>query len=188
MQLIPRTRPSQVISFHGSILVLCLNASSTLHTWTLVTYASPFLITSVWSRNHLSWPSSAIRVPMSDLSTLSSGTPVHPSNRCLTTLWFLGARALQDTGPRCLWDPAFVAPILLVVNNTRGLVGTLCYFWCCSQGVLCALEVVKINIFGVCCAKGSVFLEGFKVTSLVVLCVICIDCLVDCLLASGDWM
>jgi len=43
-----------------------------------------------------------------------------------------------------------------------------------SQGVLCALEVVKINILGVCCAKGSVFLEGFKVTSLVVLCVICI--------------
>jgi len=42
-----------------------------------------------------------------------------------------------------------------------------------SQGVLCALEVVKINILGVCCAKGSVFLEGFKVTSLVVLCVIC---------------
>ena len=43
-----------------------------------------------------------------------------------------------------------------------------------SQGVLCALEVVKINILGVCCTKGSVFLEGFKVTSLVVLCVICI--------------
>ena len=42
-----------------------------------------------------------------------------------------------------------------------------------SQGVLCALEVVKINILGVCCAKGSVFLEGFKVSSLVVLCVIC---------------
>jgi len=34
-----------------------------------------------------------------------------------------------------------------------------------SQGVLCALEVVKINILGVYCAKGSVFLEGFKVTS-----------------------
>ena len=34
--------------------------------------------------------------------------------------------------------------------------------------MLCALEVVKINILGVCCAKESVFLEGFKVTSLVV--------------------
>ena len=39
--------------------------------------------------------------------------------------------------------------------------------------MLCALEVVKINILGVSCAKGSVFLEGFKVTSLVILCVIC---------------
>jgi len=28
--------------------------------------------------------------------------------------------------------------------------------------VLCALEVVKINILGVCCAKGSVFLKGFQ--------------------------
>jgi len=64
----------------------------------------------------------------------------------------------------------------------------LCIFWCCSQGVLCALEVFKINILGVCCAKGSVFLEGFKVTSLVVLCVICIDCLVDCQVAFEDWM
>ena len=41
-----------------------------------------------------------------------------------------------------------------------------CIFWCCCQGVLCALEVVKIIILGVCCAKVSVFLEGFKVTLL----------------------
>ena len=41
-------------------------------------------------------------------------------------------------------------------------------FWCCCQGVLCALEVVKINTLGVCNAKVSVFLEGFKVTTLVV--------------------
>ena len=34
--------------------------------------------------------------------------------------------------------------------------------------MLCALEVVKINILGVCCAKVSVLLEGFKVTTLVV--------------------
>jgi len=47
--------------------------------------------------------------------------------------------------------------------------------------VLCALEVVKISILRVCCAKGSVFLEGFNVTSLVVLCVICIW------LFSGFW-
>jgi len=50
---------------------------------------------------------------------------------------------------------------------------------------LCALEVVKINILGVCYAKGSVFLEGFKVTSLVVLCVICIWLLSG--LPSGFW-
>ena len=52
----------------------------------------------------------------------------------------------------------------------------------------CALEVVKINILGVCYAKGRVFIEGFKVTSLVVLCVICIDSLVNCSVAFGDWM
>jgi len=61
---------------------------------------------------------------MSDLSTLSSGTSVHPGDRCLTTLWFLGARALRDTGPRRSWDPAYVAPIVPVVNDARGLVGT----------------------------------------------------------------
>jgi len=33
--------------------------------------------------------------------------------------------------------------------------------------VLCALEVVKINSLGVCIAKVSVLLEGFKVTALV---------------------
>ena len=48
----------------------------------------------------------------------------------------------------------------------------LCKFWCCKPRSV--LEVVKIYILGVCWAKGSVFLEGFKVTSLVVLCVICI--------------
>jgi len=51
--------------------------------------------------------------------------------------------------------------------------------------VLCALEVVKINILGVCCAKGSVFREGFKVSSLVVLCVICIWLLSG--LPNGFW-
>ena len=39
-----------------------------------------------------------------------------------------------------------------------------------GQEVLCALEAVKINILGGVCSKpkGSVFLEGIKVTSLVV--------------------
>jgi len=61
---------------------------------------------------------------MSDLSTLLSGTSVHPGDRCLTTLWFLSARSSQDTDPRCLWDPAYMGPTLLVVNDARGLVGT----------------------------------------------------------------
>jgi len=61
---------------------------------------------------------------MSDLSTLSSDTSVHPSDRCLTTLWFLGARASRDTGPRRSWDPTSVAPIVPTVNDTRILVGT----------------------------------------------------------------
>ena len=42
---------------------------------------------------------------MFDLSTLSSGTSVHPDDRCLSTLWLLGARALQDTSSRRSWDP-----------------------------------------------------------------------------------
>ena len=61
---------------------------------------------------------------MSDLSTVSSGTSVYPGDRCLTTIWFLGARASRDTDPRRSWDAAYVAPTLLVVNDTRGLVGT----------------------------------------------------------------
>ena len=65
---------------------------------------------------------------MSDLSTLTSGTSVHPGDRCLTTLWLLGARALRDTDLRRSWDPAYVAPTLLVVNYARGLVGTVLYF------------------------------------------------------------
>ena len=62
---------------------------------------------------------------MSDLSTLSSGTSVHPGDQCLTTLWLLGARASRDTGPRRSWDPTYVAPILQVVNDAQGLVGTV---------------------------------------------------------------
>jgi len=65
-----------------------------------------------------------LRVPMSDLSTLFSGTSVHPSDRCLTTLWSLGARASRDTDSCRSWDPAYVAPTLLVVNDAQGLVGT----------------------------------------------------------------
>ena len=61
---------------------------------------------------------------MSDLSTLPSGTSVHPGDRCLTTLWFLGARASRDTDPHRSRDPAYVAPTLLLVNEAQGLVGT----------------------------------------------------------------
>ena len=61
---------------------------------------------------------------MSDLSTLSSGTSVHLGDRCLNTLWFLGAHASRDIGPRRSWDPAYVTPTLPVVNDARGLVGT----------------------------------------------------------------
>ena len=52
-------------------------------------------------------------------------TSVHPGDRCLTTPWHLGSRALPDTKPCRLWDPAYMAPsLLLEVNNVRGLVGT----------------------------------------------------------------
>ena len=61
---------------------------------------------------------------MFDLSTLTSGMSVHPGDRCLTTLWFLGIRASRDTDPRRSWDPAYVASTSLVVNDTRGLVST----------------------------------------------------------------
>jgi len=61
---------------------------------------------------------------MSDLSTLLSGTSVHPGDRCLTTLWLLSARATRNTVRCCSWDPAYVAATSLVVNDARGLVGT----------------------------------------------------------------
>jgi len=103
----------------GSILVLRLNASSTLHAWTLVTWTSPSLITGVWSGIHLSWPNSTVRVPMYDLSILSSGTSVHPGDRCLTTLWFLGARDSRDIGSRRSWDPTYVTPIVPMINDAQ---------------------------------------------------------------------
>jgi len=58
---------------------------------------------------------------MSDLSTVPSGTSVHPGDRCLTTLWFLGARASRDTHLHRSGDPAYMPPTLLVVNDARGL-------------------------------------------------------------------
>ena len=48
--------------------------------------ASPLLIIGVWSGFHFLWPNYTVWVPMSDLSTLSSGTSIHPDDRCLTTL------------------------------------------------------------------------------------------------------
>ena len=51
-------------------------------------------------------------------------TSVHPGDRRLTTPWHLGSRALRDTGPRLSWNPAYVTPSLLVINDARGLVST----------------------------------------------------------------
>jgi len=54
--------------------------------------------------------------------------------------------------------------------------------------VLCVLEVFKINTL-VWFAKGSVFLEGFKVSTLVCcVFVIWFDYIVVYPVVSGDWM
>ena len=68
---------------------------------------------------------SSHRCPMSHLPHyVAKDTSSYPGDRCLTTLQHLGSRALRDTGPHRSWDPAYVAPSLLAVNNARGLVGT----------------------------------------------------------------
>jgi len=134
MQLIPETRPSQVISFQW--LYTCVMPKCVIHSTRMDSRDLGFslLITGVWSGIHLSWPSSVVRVPMSNLSILSSGTLVHPGDRCLTTLWLLGACASRDTGPCRSWDLAYVAPILPMVNDARGLVGTIC-----NQKISCTM-------------------------------------------------
>ena len=85
-----------------------------IHSTRMDTRDLGFALTDNWyiSGIHLSLPSSVVRVPMSDLSTLLSGTSVHPDDRCLTTLRFLSAHASRDTGPRCLWDPALHGPYI----------------------------------------------------------------------------
>jgi len=55
---------------------------------------------------------------------IAEDTSAHPGDQSLTTIRRLGSHALQDTGPCRLWDPAYVAPPILVVNDARGLVGT----------------------------------------------------------------
>ena len=61
---------------------------------------------------------------------IAEDTSVHPGDRCLTTLRHLGSRASRDTGPRCSWDLAYVAPSLLVVNDTRELSFSGSYLEC----------------------------------------------------------
>jgi len=112
MQFHPRkvTLTSRIFS-SGSLLVLRLNASSTPHAWTPRDLGfSPQLATGVWPGIHLSWPSSAVRVTDVRPLCIVEDTSAHPRDRCLTTLRYLGARALQDTDPCRSWDLAYVAP------------------------------------------------------------------------------
>jgi len=55
-------------------------------------------------------------------SSVAEGTSVHLGDQRLTTPQRLGSRALRDTGPCLSWDPAYVCPPLLAVNDILGLV------------------------------------------------------------------
>jgi len=108
--------------------MLRLNASSTQHAWAprdlgfsladnwCVVWDPP-LVTQLCCLSH--------RCPLSHRPPyIIEDTLVHLGDRSLTTLRHLDSCALRDTGPRYSWDPAYVAPPLLVVNDARGLVGT----------------------------------------------------------------
>jgi len=115
--------------YSSSLLVLRLNTSSTPHArtprdlgfslsynWCVVW--DPPLVAQLCCLSH--------RCPMSHRPHYTvEDTSVHLGDRLLTTPRHFGSRALRDTGPRCSWDPTYVAPSLLVVNDARGLVGTL---------------------------------------------------------------
>jgi len=111
MQLTPGTWPSRVVSFQW---LYCVTPKCVIHSTRMDTRDLGFSFTDNWyvSGIHLSWSSSVVRVPMSDLFTLLSGTLVHPDDRCLTTLRFLSAHTSRDTSPRCSWDLALHGPYI----------------------------------------------------------------------------
>jgi len=116
------------ISSSGSLLVLRLNASSSPHAWAPCDLGfsltdnwrmvrDPLLVAQLCCSNHRFSISHRPHYAPED-------TSAHLGDRSLTTLRHLGSRALRDTGPRRSWDPACVAPSLLAINYTWGLVGT----------------------------------------------------------------
>jgi len=113
-------------SYLSSGPILVLRLKRVIHSTRMDSRNLGFSLTNNWC---VVWDPPLVAQPycfgsMFDLSTLSSGTSVHLGDRCLTTLWFLGARASRDTVPRRSWDPAYVAPIVPVVNDARVLVDT----------------------------------------------------------------
>jgi len=118
------------VTFTGRIfpVALCLCYAWTRHLLHTHGLSWPMLLPYWWLVRNLGstscGPALLFESPMSDLSTLLNGISVHPGDQCLTTLRFLSTRASRDTGPRCSWDPTYMPPTLLVVNDARGLVGT----------------------------------------------------------------
>jgi len=109
------------ISSRDSLLVLRLNVSSTPHAWT--PRDLDFSLTNNWC---VVWdpPLVAQLCCLSHWCSIShrphyihEDTLAHPGDRCLTTLWYFGARALRNTGPCRAWDPPYVGPPLLVVKQ-----------------------------------------------------------------------
>jgi len=135
------------ISSSGSFLVLRLNASSTPHAWTPRDLG--FSLTGNWcvvwdpplvaqllclthrgprTRQHIlmtnAWP---LLDPPGALSVRHPGRTacgtqlMWPTPEQSSIPW---ACRLQGIGPCHSWDPAYVTPRLLAVNDVRGLVGT----------------------------------------------------------------
>jgi len=109
-------------SSRGSLLGLHLNVSFTPHAWTPRDLC--FSLTGnwcmVWDPPHVAQLSCLTRRCLRTRQhILMRPMPDHSS-----TSW---ARRLQGTSPRRSWDPAYVAPRLLAVNEVRGLVGTTRY-------------------------------------------------------------
>jgi len=117
------------ISSSGSLLVLCMDVSSTPHTWTprdlgfsltdnWCMVRDPPLVAKLCCLSH--------RCPMSHrLHSVVEDPSAHPGDRRLTTLRRLDLHVLRDIGPHRSWDPAYMAPPSLAVNDVRGLVDTV---------------------------------------------------------------
>jgi len=105
-------------SYLSSDSTLCVMPERVIHSTRMGPRDLGFSLTDNW---RVIWDLPlVVMFLMSDLSTLSSGTSIHPDNFS----WLLGARALRILA-HATRGPVYVAPTLPVVSQCPGTVGTV---------------------------------------------------------------